>query len=178
MIAAFTGLLYLIEAVDTVLDGALEDGGIQPRHLDGLDGVLWAPLLHGDWQHLAANTVPVLVFGFLVLAGGMSQFVMVTATVWIVGGLGTWIIASGSNHIGASILVFGWLVYLLARGFFVRSSGQILLAVVLFMVWGGVLWGVFPSTPGISWEGHLSGAVGGLVAARLVARADRPRLAR
>ena len=165
VIAAFTGLLYLTEAVDTVLNGALQEEGIQPRRLDGLDGVLWAPVLHDDWQHLVANTVPVLVFGFLVLAGGTGRFVMVTAMVWIIGGLGTWLVAGGHNHIGASILVFGWLVYLLARGFFARSATQILLAVALFMVCGGVLWGVLPSAPGISWEGHLFGALGGLAAA-------------
>jgi membrane associated rhomboid family serine protease len=78
-------------------------------------------------------------------------------------------------HLGASVLIFGWLVFLLARGFFAHSLIQILLAVVLFGLWGGVLWGVLPSAAGISWEGHLFGAVGGLLAARLVARADRPR---
>jgi membrane associated rhomboid family serine protease len=140
-----------------------------------LDGVLWAPVLHGNWQHLVANTVPVLVLGFFVLAGGVSQFVAVTATVWLVGGLGTWLVAEGGTHIGASILVFGWLVFLLARGFFTRSAGHIVLAVVLFVIWGGVLWGVLPGTPGISWEGHLFGALGGLLAARMVSRADRVR---
>ncbi|MFN2497211.1 MAG: rhomboid family intramembrane serine protease [Pseudonocardiaceae bacterium] len=178
VIAAFTGVLYLTEAVDTVLGGALDREGIQPRRLDGLDGVLWAPMLHGDWQHLVTNTVPVLVLGFLALAGGIGQFIAVTATVWIVGGLGTWLVAQGGTHLGASILVFGWLMFLLARGFFARSPGQVLLAVVLFMLWGGVLWGVLPGTPGISWEGHLFGALGGLLAARMVARADRSRYGR
>ena len=174
IIAAFTGVLYLTEAVDTVLGGTLDHEGIRPRQLDGLDGVLWAPLLHGGWPHLVANTVPVLVLGFFALAGGIGQFVAVTATVWLVGGLGTWLTGSPGVHLGASILVFGWLVFLLARGFFARSLIQILLAVVLFGLWGGVLWGVLPSAAGISWEGHLFGAVGGLLAARLVARADRP----
>jgi membrane associated rhomboid family serine protease len=174
IIAAFTGVLYLTEAVDTVLGGTLDQEGIRPRQLDGLDGVLWAPLLHGGWPHLVANTVPVLVLGFFALAGGIGQFVAVTATVWLVGGLGTWLTGSPGVHLGASVLVFGWLVFLLARGFFARSLIQILLAVVLFGLWGGVLWGVLPSAAGISWEGHLFGAVGGLLAARLVARADRP----
>jgi len=178
VIAAFAGLLYLVEAADTVLGGALDQEGIQPRTLDGLDGVLWAPVLHGGWQHLVANTVPVLVLGFLVMAGGVGQFVTVTATVWIVGGLGTWVIASGGTHIGASILVFGWMVFLLARGFFARSAGQITLAAMLFLLWGGMLWGVLPGTAGISWEGHLFGALGGLLAARLVVRADRARYGR
>ncbi len=173
IIAAFTGVLYLTEAVDTLLGGKLDYDGIQPRRLDGLDGILWAPLLHYGWQHLVTNTVPVLVLGFLALAGGVGQFVAVTAVIWLVGGLGTWLTGSPGVHLGASLLIFGWLVFLLARGFFARSMVQILLAVVLFGVWGGVLWGLLPGAVGISWEGHLFGALGGLLAARLVARADR-----
>ncbi len=175
VITAFTGLLYLVEAADTVLGGALEQDGIRPRTLDGLFGVLWAPLLHAGWQHLATNTVPVLVLGFLVLAGGVGQFVTVTAVVWLVGGLGTWLVAPGGVHIGASILVFGWMMFLLARGFFARSPAQLTLAAVLVLVWGGILWGVLPGTPGISWEGHLFGALGGLLAAWRLVGADRPR---
>lgn len=175
IIAAFTGVLYLIEAVDTLLDGALDVDGIWPRRFDGLDGILWAPLLHHNWQHLVANTVPVLVFGFFALAGGVGQFVAVTATIWLVGGLGTWLAGSPGVHLGASTLVFGWLVFLLARGFFTRGPAQILLAVALFAVWGGVLWGALPGTVGISWQGHLFGAAGGLIAAQLVGRADRSR---
>jgi membrane associated rhomboid family serine protease len=175
IIAAFTGVLYLTEAVDTVLGGALDQDGIRPRQIDGLDGVLWAPLLHAGWPHLVANTVPVLVLGFFALAGGIGQFVAVTTTVWLVSGLGTWLTGSPGVHLGASVLVFGWLVFLLARGFFARSLIQILLAVALFGLWGGVLWGVLPGAAEISWQGHLFGAAGGLLAAWLVARADRPR---
>ncbi|MQA16604.1 MAG: rhomboid family intramembrane serine protease [Pseudonocardiaceae bacterium] len=173
LIAAFTGVLYLSEAVDTMLGNQMDRAGIQPRTIDGLDGVLWAPLLHDGWQHLVANTVPVLVLGFLVLANGIRQFVAVTAVIWLVGGAGTWLTAWGGTHIGASILVFGWMVFLLARAFYHRSAGQITLAVTLFLVWGGMLWGVLPTTPGVSWQGHLFGALGGLLAARLVSGADR-----
>lgn len=175
VIAAFTGLLYLTEAADTLSGDALQSAGIRPRQLDGLDGVLWAPLLHDGWQHLLANTVPVLVLGFFVLAGGIGQFLGVTATVWIIGGLGTWLFAAGGNHIGASILVFGWMVFLLARGFFAGSGSQIVLAMVLFLLWGGMLWGVLPGAPQVSWEGHLFGALGGLLAARVFAGTARPR---
>jgi len=176
VIASFTAVLYVTEAVDRALNGALDHDGIIPRRVDGLDGVLWAPLLHASWPHLLANTVPVLVLGFLAMAGGFGQFVAVTATIWIVGGLGTWL-TGGENtvHIGASGLIFGWLTFLLARGFFARSLGQIVLAVALFMLYGGALLGVLPGQPGISWQGHLFGAIGGLLAARLVASADRPR---
>ncbi len=173
VIAAFTGVLYLVEAFDTMLGGTLDDNGIDPRELEGLDGVLWAPLLHLGWPHLVSNTVPVLVLGFFVLANGLRQFVAVTAVVWLVGGAGTWLVAGGGIHIGASILVFGWMLFLLVRGFYNRSAGQITLAVMLFFFWGGMLWGVLPLAPHISWQGHLFGALGGLLAARYVGRADR-----
>ncbi|HVH23405.1 MAG TPA: rhomboid family intramembrane serine protease [Pseudonocardia sp.] len=171
----FTASLYVVEVADLVSGGELDaEGGIEPRELDGLDGVLFAPLLHGGWAHLIANTVPFLVFGFLAMAGGIRQFVMVTATIWLLGGLAVWLLGpADTNHIGASGLIFGWFVFLLARGFYARSGKQVVLAVVLFLIWGGVLWGVLPGEPDISWQGHLFGALAGLLAARLAGRADR-----
>jgi membrane associated rhomboid family serine protease len=174
-----TAGLYVVEAVDLASGERLEEeGGIRPLALDGLDGVLWAPLLHDDFAHLMANTVPFLVFGFLAMAGGIRQFLVVTATIWVLGGLGVWLTGGDGYHIGASGLIFGWLVFLLTRGFFARSGLQILLAVGLFFVWGGILFGVLPGQPGVSWQAHLFGALAGLLAARLVARADRPAVRR
>ncbi len=173
VLAGFVLLLYASEGVDTVLGGALDDDGVRPRRSDGLDGVLWAPLLHGGWPHLVANTLPVLVLGFLAMAGGLGQFIAVTATVWLVSGLGTWLVGDGGIHLGASGLVFGWMAFLLVRGFFAGSLRQIALAAVLFLLWGGMLWGVLPGVPGVSWQGHLFGALGGLLAARVFSGADR-----
>jgi membrane associated rhomboid family serine protease len=177
----FTAGLYVVEAFDVVSGHVLDrEYGILPLEADGLDGVLFAPLLHVSWTHLMANTVPFLVFGFLAMAGGIRQFVAVTATIWVLGGLGVWLtgdigLPPGVEpvHIGASGVIFGWLVFLLTRGFFARSGLQILLAVGLFFVWGGILFGVLPGQPGVSWQAHLFGALAGLVAARLAARADR-----
>jgi membrane associated rhomboid family serine protease len=169
-----SGGLYVIEMVDIVSGGALDRNyGIEPLQVDGLDGVVFAPLLHGNWAHLIGNTVPFLVLGFLAMAGGIRQFVVVTATIWLLGGLGVWLTGGNGIHIGASGLIFGWLVFLLTRGFFARSGLQILLAVGLFFVWGGILFGVLPGQPGISWQAHLFGALAGLLAARLVVGADR-----
>ena len=153
----------------------LDDDGIVPRTVDGLGGILWAPLLHGGFEHLASNTVPLLVFGFLVLAGGLGQFLAVTAVIWLVSGVGTWLIGSPGSTIGASGIIFGWFAFLLVRGFFARSVGQIVLAVVLFLIYGSLLLGVLPSNPGISWQAHLCGAVGGIIAARFTVAADRRR---
>ncbi|MBB5067629.1 membrane associated rhomboid family serine protease [Saccharopolyspora gloriosae] len=166
-------VLWALELWDQLNGQRLDQYGIEPHRIDGLDGVLWAPLLHGGLPHLMSNTVPLLVLGWLLLANGVGQFVAVTATVWLVAGLGTWLIADGGTHIGASGVAFGWMVFLLVRGFFVRSFAQILVAVVLFFYWGGMLWGVLPTQPQISWQGHLCGALGGLLAAWLVARSTR-----
>lgn len=168
-----TVFLYLAEAVDQASGRALDYAGmIVPRSVDGLTGVLTAPLLHVDWGHLAGNTLPFLVFGFLAMAGGFVQWFMVTALIWVASGLGVWLISPGPV-LGVSGVIFGWFAFLLARGFFARSVRQILLAVVLFGVWGGILWGVLPSNPMISWQAHLFGALAGLLAASIVAKADR-----
>jgi membrane associated rhomboid family serine protease len=164
------GVLYVVEAVDQSMNGALEFYGVRPRQLTGLEGVLFAPLLHAGWAHLIANTVPLLVLGWLVLAGGTRQFVTVTVIVWLISGVGTWVIGSPGVHLGASGIAFGWLVFLLLRGLFLWSVKQIFVALLLFFYWGGMLWGVIPGQPGISWEAHLFGAVGGLIAAWLLAR--------
>lgn len=175
-ILLMVAVLWGVEFYDDITPpaGDLELNGIQPRDPNGLDGVLWAPLLHGGWDHLISNSVPLLVLGWLVLANGPRQFVAVTATVWLAAGLGTWLIAEpGTTHVGASGVAFGWMVFLLVRGFFLGSCAQILVAAVLFFYWGGMLWGVLPGQPDISWQGHLCGALGGLVAAWLVSRNTR-----
>lgn len=174
----FTAALYVIEVLDLASGDELErEGGIVSRSADGLDGILFSPLLHGGWDHLWANTVPFLVLGFLAMAGGIGQFVMVTATIWLLGGAAVWLFGPDMPYytIGASGVIFGWLTFLLVRGFFARSLKQIVLALVLFLIWGGVLWGVLPTDAHISWQAHLFGALAGVLAAWMVARADRGR---
>ncbi|GGM07252.1 rhomboid family intramembrane serine protease [Nakamurella endophytica] len=176
-------VLVLVQTANSVtgywLDAHL---GIQARTVAGLDGVLAAPLLHASWQHLLSNIVPLVIFGFLVMVGGVRQFVAVTVLVWLVSGLGVWLV--GPAHavtVGASGLVFGWLAYLVSRGIFTRTLSQILVGVLLLAIWGGIFWtGIVhvvltPGSSGVSWQGHLFGAIGGVLAAFLVARADGPR---
>lgn len=175
VILAFTALLWAIEIYDAATGGVLDhEGGIVPRSTDGLDGILWAPLLHHGFDHLESNTLPFIVFGFLVLAAGFARFLLVTAMIWLIAGLGVWLTASpGSVTVGMSGVIFGWLTFLLVRGFVARSGLQILLAVGLFLVWGSVLIGVLPGRPDVSWQGHLFGAVAGVLAALLFARRRR-----
>ncbi|NHC24253.1 rhomboid family intramembrane serine protease [Nocardioides sp. IC4_145] len=170
----FVALLWLVEILDAVWSRNLEAYGVRPRDDEGLVGVALAPVLHGGWDHLSGNTVPVLVLGFLVLVGGTGRGLAATAVIWLVGGLGVWLTAPAySIHLGASVLVFGWLVYLMVRGVFTRSAGEIILGIVLFLAYGGLLLGVLPGQPGVSWQGHLFGAVGGALAAAWVDRRER-----
>lgn len=178
LIGIFTLALYFIEIVDTVSNDRLEQAGIEPRSFDGLWGIVFAPILHDDWNHLIANTVPLLVLGFLVLLSGIARGLAATGIVWVVGGVGTWLTGGAySVHIGASVLIFGWLAYLLVRGIFTRSIGQILIGIVVFVFYGGLLWGVLPSDPHVSWQGHMFGAVGGVLAAWALSSDDRKRRA-
>ena len=174
VILAFVVLLYGIELVDTLDRNRLDGYGIRPREVDGLDGIVFAPLLHHGWGHLVANTVPLLVFGFLILLAGVARWAAVTAVVWLVGGVGTWLTGQPhSLHLGASVLAFGWLVYLLLRGIFARDASQIALGAILLFMYGGILYGVLPGQPGISWQGHLFGALGGALAAYWFGASDR-----
>ncbi|MCV7185603.1 rhomboid family intramembrane serine protease [Mycolicibacterium murale] len=177
-VVSFVVLLYVIEIFDQLSGHSLDRNGIRPLESDGLTGIIFAPLLHADWAHLVANTVPALVLGFLVTLAGMSRFIWATAIIWVLGGIGTWLIGDlGSqyetNHIGASGLIFGWLTFLLVFGFFVRSALQITIGIIVLFVYGGILWGVLPGTFGVSWQGHLCGAVAGVVAAYLLSKPER-----
>ncbi|MEZ0052523.1 membrane associated rhomboid family serine protease [Mycobacterium sp. MAA66] len=181
-IALFVGLLYLIEAWDSVHNQELNADGIRPLETDGLSGILWAPLLHANWQHLFANTGPAVVLGFLVTLCGLGRFVVATAIIWIGGGLGTWLIGNigaphgvESVHIGASGLIFGWLTFLIVYGFFTRRMWQILVGLAVMLVYGGVLWGMLPGTFGVSWQAHTCGAIAGVCAAYVVSAPERKR---
>lgn len=173
VVAGFVGFLYLVEAFDVATGGSLEDDGVRPRDFSQWDNLLWMPLIHGDWSHLTGNAVPLLLLGFLATSGGLKQFFQVTAIIWLASTLGVWVFGSPGSHIGASGLVFGFLAFLLVRGIFARSWLQLVIAVGVFALYGAALWGVLPGQPGVSWEGHLFGAIGGVLAAWGVSRDNR-----
>jgi membrane associated rhomboid family serine protease len=161
-------LAWGIEIVDLVLGGNLNRLGILPRTGSGLWGILFAPLLHVNFAHLISNTVPFLGLGWLVMLRRTSDFFLVTAIALLLGGFGTWLLGAPAYHIGASGLIFGYLGFLLLRGYFERSMFSIVLSVAVCILYGGILWGVLPNQPGISWEGHLFGFLGGIVAAKVL----------
>lgn len=172
VLGAFVLAFWLLEIIDAVILGQSLNGlGVRPRTLDGLWGILLAPFLHGNFAHLMANTLPFVVLGWFVMMQSMSHFWIVTLVTAVVSGLGMWLFGgNGSVHIGASGLIFGYFGFLLLRGYFERSASAILWAIVVVMLYGGMIWGVLPGRLGISWQAHLFGFIGGGLAAHLLAR--------
>lgn len=168
-------LLWAIEIVDQVVfSGGLDMFGVRPLAMGGLVGILFAPLLHGGFGHLMANTVPWLFLGFLTTGRKRLDFWVVTAVSAFTAGLGSWLFGGmGTVHIGASGVVFGFLGFLMGRGIWERRFGTIALSMVVTALFGSMLWGMLPvlAGVGISWQAHLFGWLGGLWVARTLGRA-------
>lgn len=165
-------IFWVLELVDLfILGRSLDALGIRPRTASGLWGILLAPWLHGGLAHVAANTLSFVVLGWLVMLRETWHFFAVTAIVAVLGGLGVWLTApSSSVHIGASGVIFGLFGFLLLSGWFERSLSTILISLGVLAVYGGLIFGVVPGQPGISWQSHLFGFLAGVLAARLLAR--------
>jgi membrane associated rhomboid family serine protease len=172
-------VLFLIELIDNLTGSRLQrDGGIQPHAIQGLDGVLLAPFLHANFEHVLANSIPLILLGTFALAAGTRRFLAATAFIAIVSGVGVWLIGDpGTIVVGASGVVFGYFGLLFARGFVERSWWNVMVALLIGLLYGWQLVGVLPTVgSNISWQGHLCGLVAGLVAAVLFRR-RRPRAA-
>jgi membrane associated rhomboid family serine protease len=171
---SLVAIMWIAEVVDVVLDHRLDRYGIEPRDPDGLDGVVAAPFLHVGFGHLVANTIPFVLMGVVIAFEGPGRLIGVTAIVALVSGFGTWLVAAeGTVHVGASGVVFGYATYLIARGAFNRRLGEIGIGLAVAVAWGGTLFAGLEPREGISWQGHLFGALGGLAAAALLARPRR-----
>ncbi|MFJ7587072.1 rhomboid family intramembrane serine protease [Streptomyces sp. NPDC097617] len=167
LMAGWVALLWLIELVDAATGHALDGYGIVARAPDGLTGIPLAPFLHFGFDHVAANTVPLLVLGFVAALSGIRRFLAVCAAVVVADGLGVWLVSpSDTVTAGASGLIFGLFGYLLVRGFVERRPLGVVVAVVIAAVWGStVLLGILPTDSGVSWQGHLFGLLAGAAAA-------------
>jgi membrane associated rhomboid family serine protease len=171
--------LWLIEGIDTISNHALDQLGVRPWDLVGLDGIIFAPLLHVSWAHLAANSLPLFVLGTALWTSGLRQWIVATATGWITSGLLAWLLTPIHYVvIGASGVIFGWITYLIVRGYLSRRWQHIVLGLIVMFAYGSVLLGVFPMSTGVSWQSHLGGAIGGILAAWLLFRRERKRQAR
>jgi membrane associated rhomboid family serine protease len=176
LVLILLAVMWVSEVVDIASGNKLDELGIEPRETDGLIGVGTAPFLHAGFGHLLSNTLPFVILGLAIAFEGIKRLGAVTLIVMLVSGLGTWLFApADSIHIGASGVVFGYAAYLIVRGVFNRSLGQLALAAVVVLFLGGALLGGLVPRAGVSWQGHLFGAVGGVLAAWVLAnRPNRP----
>jgi membrane associated rhomboid family serine protease len=163
--------MWMLELLDQLSGNQLDQLGIHARDFDGMPEILSAPFLHAGWDHLMSNSLPFLVLGFLVLLSGLARWLIASLIIIVISGLTAWFLTPANTIIlGASGLIFGWLTYLLARGVWSRRPAQVVIAVLVLLVYGGLIWGVFPSGAGISWQAHLGGAIAGVLAAWLLHR--------
>ncbi|HET9105264.1 MAG TPA: rhomboid family intramembrane serine protease [Solirubrobacteraceae bacterium] len=171
LLAGIVALMWVIEVINSLDGQGLNADGIYPRNVDHLWGVITAPFLHASFPHLIDNTIPFVFMGVIIALRGAARLALVTAIVILIGGLGTWLIAPAhSVTVGASGVVFGYATYLFSRGIFDRSWLEILVGIVVGVVWGGALISSLVPQYGISWQGHLCGAIGGVAAAGMLAR--------
>jgi membrane associated rhomboid family serine protease len=171
LIVAVT-IFWVVEIADQlVFHGSLDNYGIQPHSIIGLRGIVFAPFLHGGFPHLIANTIPFITLGWLTMIQATSDFYIASIMSAVIGGAGVWLFGSSQSvHIGASILIYGYLGFLLLRGYFQKNFPSIALSIFVAIAYGGFIAGVFPSQMGISWQGHLFGFIGGAIAAKMVAQ--------
>ena len=170
MLAMLAGM-WMLELLDQLSGNQLDQLGIHAREIDGMPEILTAPFLHAGWDHLMSNSLPFVVLGFLVLLSGLARWLVSSLIIIVISGMTAWLLTPVHTIIlGASGLIFGWLTYLLARGLWSRRPAQVVIAVLVLLVYGGLIWGLFPGNAGISWQAHLGGAVGGVLAAWLLHR--------
>lgn len=165
--AGFVFVLAMVKAIEIGLGISLAGFGIRPRQTDGVVGIIFSPLLHANIAHLTANALPLLVLMTLLFWDGRYRPASTLLSIWLASGVGTWLVGRGDSvHIGASSLIYGLVAFLIASGLKLKSFRAVLVAIAVFVAYGGAVYGILPANEQISWEGHLCGAIAGVLAAR------------
>ena len=174
MALGFVALIWLIQLLDWALDLEPADFGVRPRQLAGLPGIFFAPLVHGGFAHLLANSPPLLVLGTAMLYLYPSAALRVLPAVYLGTGVAVWLFARGSAHVGASGLIYGLVSYIFVAGLIRRDRRAIAASLLVCFMYGALIWGLLPIEPGVSWETHLAAALIGIVLAIALRRRDIP----
>jgi len=176
-LVGLVAIMWVVELVNVLDSYRLDRDGIVPRSISHLDGIVFAPFLHASFGHLLSNTVPFVILGVVIALAGARQLLLVSGIVALVSGLGTWLIAPGGTVVvGASGVVFGYATYLISRGVFDRRIVELALGVLVAVFFGAALiYDLLPKS-GISWQAHLFGGIGGVIAAAALARPQRGQL--
>ena len=177
VVGVMAAIMWIVEIFDQISGDDLDQYGIQPRDVDSLPGIVAAPFLHAGFDHLIGNTIPFLILGAIIALGGATRVLLTTAIIILVAGLGTWLIGpTHSVHVGASGVVFGYAGYVIARGVFSRSLLELAIGALVVVLYSSTLLSALVPTQGISWQSHLFGGIGGVLAAWMLDRRREPDL--
>lgn len=174
----FVGILWAIFIVDEVFGLRLGRFGLRPGSIPGLLGIVTAPLLHANFQHILSNTLPMFIAMTATLYLYPNSALRVIPSVWLGSGILAWFFARPNLHIGASGLIYGLLAFVFVSGILRRDMRSISVSLLVGFLYGSMIWGVLPSRPQMSWEMHLTGAVVGVLMAFLFSNWDRVPLLR
>lgn len=160
------GSLWGIHFLDFIIPGSFHQLGILPRSIPGLKGIIFAPFLHGNLMHLVSNSLPIFILTLTLFIFYPRLGIAVWLLIAVLSGALVWLFARGNAvHIGASGVIYGLASFLIASGIFRRNIKALLIAIVIFFLYGGIIWGVMPTMPGVSWEAHLAGFLVGILLA-------------
>lgn len=165
-------LIWLVKLFEVYTGIDLSEFGIFPRQLKGLRGIIFSPLIHSDFSHLISNSTSLFILTFSLFALYTRSSLWVFPIIYIFHGLAVWLFAREAYHIGASGLVYGFASYLFFMGVFRKDSRSIALSLLVVFLYGGLVWGVLPTDPNVSFEAHLSGAVIGLICSIIFRKYD------
>ena len=168
--ASLCVVIILIEIINQFTFGSLRSFGIMPRNLHALAGIVSAPFIHGGLIHLFSNLVPLFIFTVLLLSHGRNRFILVFTSSALVGGLLVWFFGRSANHIGMSGVIYGLFGYLLVAGFISRELKLFMISAVVAFMYGGLIFGVLPIMPGVSFESHLFGLIVGIIMAFILGK--------
>lgn len=175
-VVVLAAIMWVVQIVDLLPRVDLVRYGIRPRTIRGLRGIVFGPFIHSGFGHLVSNTIPFVTLGWVIAVGGSRRYLQVSGLIALTSGFGVWLLSpSRSVTIGASALVFGYLTYLIARAVIEVKITYLLVGLAVLVLYGSVLWGLVPR-PGISWQGHLFGVLGGVAAATLLHRTNERAL--
>ena len=161
----FIGILWGIKIFDTIVPIDLSNFGIVPRTIRGLAGILFAPFLHANYFHLMSNTIPAFVLLLVLILFYKKESPIVILLSIVMGGALVWIFGRSASHVGISGLIYSMAAFLITAGFIKKDIKSLLLSIVIIVLYGGLIWGIFPGRFWISWEGHFFGAIVGVVIA-------------